>query len=210
MIVAYRVCKTRYPVFDGSGAEIVGGRWNSPGRPLIYCSDSFAGALLEILVHANAPVALPGPHHCARAFIEAETSIEALEEADLPGWADENALVSRAFGDRWLDEQRTAILSVPAATARPYGRNLLLNPRHPDYGRLVLETAVEVRWDARLFRGRWKLRRSRLEIRIPRTHDALTPILASVPLQLLAYHIAVLRGANVDQPRNLAKSVTVE
>jgi hypothetical protein len=36
-------------------------------------------------------------------------------------------------------------------------------------------------------------------------HDALTPILASVPLQLLAYHIAVLRGANVDQPRNLAE-----
>ena len=39
---------------------------------------------------------------------------------------------------------------------------------------------------------------------------ALTPILASVPLQLLACHIAVLRGANVDQPRNLAKSVTME
>jgi len=47
-------------------------------------------------------------------------------------------------------------------------------------------------------------------IQIPRTHDALTPILASVPLQLLAYHIAVMRGCNVDQPRNLAKSVTVE
>ncbi|HEU0012160.1 MAG TPA: glutamine--fructose-6-phosphate transaminase (isomerizing) [Longimicrobium sp.] len=47
-------------------------------------------------------------------------------------------------------------------------------------------------------------------ITIPRTIDMLTPILASVPLQLLAYHIAVLRGTNVDQPRNLAKSVTVE
>jgi glucosamine--fructose-6-phosphate aminotransferase (isomerizing) len=47
-------------------------------------------------------------------------------------------------------------------------------------------------------------------IEIPRTPDMLTPILASVPLQLLAYHIAVLRGSNVDQPRNLAKSVTVE
>ena len=45
---------------------------------------------------------------------------------------------------------------------------------------------------------------------IPRTIDMLTPILASVPLQLLAYHIAVLRGCDVDQPRNLAKSVTVE
>jgi glucosamine--fructose-6-phosphate aminotransferase (isomerizing) len=48
------------------------------------------------------------------------------------------------------------------------------------------------------------------EIRVPETIDMLTPVLASVPLQLLAYYIAVQRGANVDQPRNLAKSVTVE
>ncbi len=48
------------------------------------------------------------------------------------------------------------------------------------------------------------------EFRIPETMDMLTPILASVPLQLLAYYIAVKRGCNVDQPRNLAKSVTVE
>ena len=45
---------------------------------------------------------------------------------------------------------------------------------------------------------------------IPVTHDLLTPILSGVPLQLLAYHVAVRRGCNVDQPRNLAKSVTVE
>ena len=47
-------------------------------------------------------------------------------------------------------------------------------------------------------------------ITIPKTLDLLTPILATVPLQLLAYHIAVMRGCDVDQPRNLAKSVTVE
>ncbi len=47
-------------------------------------------------------------------------------------------------------------------------------------------------------------------IQIPRTHDSLQPILATIPLQLLAYHVAVLRGTDVDQPRNLAKSVTVE
>jgi len=45
---------------------------------------------------------------------------------------------------------------------------------------------------------------------IPRTLDFLTPILAIVPLQLLAYYIAIMRGCDVDQPRNLAKSVTVE
>ncbi|MEX2284840.1 MAG: glutamine--fructose-6-phosphate transaminase (isomerizing) [Gemmatimonadota bacterium] len=47
-------------------------------------------------------------------------------------------------------------------------------------------------------------------IPIPKTSSLLTPILATVPLQLLAYHVAVMRGCNVDMPRNLAKSVTVE
>ena len=45
---------------------------------------------------------------------------------------------------------------------------------------------------------------------LPKTHDLLTPILACVPLQLFSYYVAVRRGCNVDQPRNLAKSVTVE
>ncbi len=47
-------------------------------------------------------------------------------------------------------------------------------------------------------------------IEIPETDEVLVPLVASIPLQLLSYHIAVLRGCNVDQPRNLAKSVTVE
>lgn len=47
-------------------------------------------------------------------------------------------------------------------------------------------------------------------IEIPATPEALTPLISVVPLQLLSYHIAVMRGCNVDQPRNLAKSVTVE
>jgi glucosamine--fructose-6-phosphate aminotransferase (isomerizing) len=45
---------------------------------------------------------------------------------------------------------------------------------------------------------------------VPPTHWMLAPLLAVIPLQLLAYHIARLRGLNVDQPRNLAKTVTVE
>ncbi|HNL38395.1 MAG TPA: glutamine--fructose-6-phosphate aminotransferase, partial [Saprospiraceae bacterium] len=47
-------------------------------------------------------------------------------------------------------------------------------------------------------------------IEIPETEDCFSPLLSVIPLQLLAYHIAVLRGCDVDQPRNLAKSVTVE
>lgn len=47
-------------------------------------------------------------------------------------------------------------------------------------------------------------------IEVPKTEEVLSPLVTMIPLQLLSYHIAVLRGANVDQPRNLAKSVTVE
>ena len=47
-------------------------------------------------------------------------------------------------------------------------------------------------------------------IEIPRASDLISPILSIIPLQLLAYHIGVRRGCDVDQPRNLAKSVTVE
>ena len=47
-------------------------------------------------------------------------------------------------------------------------------------------------------------------IYIPSSEESMLPLLATIPLQLLSYHIAVMRGCNVDQPRNLAKSVTVE
>ncbi|MEL6846565.1 MAG: SIS domain-containing protein, partial [Bacteroidota bacterium] len=47
-------------------------------------------------------------------------------------------------------------------------------------------------------------------IEIPKSHPSVMPLLSVIPLQLLSYHIAVMRGCNVDQPRNLAKSVTVE
>lgn len=47
-------------------------------------------------------------------------------------------------------------------------------------------------------------------VRVPETHALLSPVVTSVPLQLLAYHAALARGRDVDKPRNLAKSVTVE
>ncbi len=57
-----------------------------------------------------------------------------------------------------------------------------------------------------------KLLRDRVDdvLAVPSTHPVMSPFVNVIPLQLLAYHVAVLRGCNVDQPRNLAKSVTVE
>jgi glucosamine--fructose-6-phosphate aminotransferase (isomerizing) len=52
--------------------------------------------------------------------------------------------------------------------------------------------------------------KAELVLVVPPIVDDLMPVLTSIPMQLLAYHIAVLKGTDVDQPRNLAKSVTVE
>jgi glucosamine--fructose-6-phosphate aminotransferase (isomerizing) len=51
---------------------------------------------------------------------------------------------------------------------------------------------------------------ARTVVHLPAVHPSLAPILYTIPLQLFAYHVAVLRGCDVDRPRNLAKSVTVE
>lgn len=50
---AFRIADRRFPIFDGTGARLAGGRWNSPGGPVIYAAETFAGAVLEVLIHAN-------------------------------------------------------------------------------------------------------------------------------------------------------------
>ncbi|MGH8336162.1 MAG: RES family NAD+ phosphorylase, partial [Gammaproteobacteria bacterium] len=50
---AFRIADRRHPLLDGLGAFLNGGRWNSKGRRVIYSSETYAGALLEILAHAN-------------------------------------------------------------------------------------------------------------------------------------------------------------
>jgi len=52
-MIAYRIADGRHPIFDATGAMLHGGRWNPIGLPVIYASETYAAALLEILVHAN-------------------------------------------------------------------------------------------------------------------------------------------------------------
>ncbi len=56
-MLAFRIADKRFPIFDGTGARLVGGRWNSPGKAVIYAAETFAGAVLEVLVHSNLRVA---------------------------------------------------------------------------------------------------------------------------------------------------------
>lgn len=149
-MIAWRVCRTAYDPWDGTGASLRGGRWNSPGRPVIYAADSFAGALLEILVHTGKPRRLPGRHHAAQ-LDTTDIPVEHLDEASLPGWEVRDTGAARTFGDRWLAESRTAALVVPALPSRPVGRVILINPLHPEANRIARSAAFPVPWDERLF-----------------------------------------------------------
>lgn len=148
---AFRAAKARYSVFDGEGARLAGGRWNSPGRSVIYASSCLAGALLEIAVHLGR-VGLPGPHHAAMAEIPDDVAREIVDPGAIIGWdLMPDSPSARAFGDQWLHESRTAVLVVPAATARPLQQHILFNPAHPEYRRIVIQPPAPVGWGVRLF-----------------------------------------------------------
>jgi RES domain-containing protein len=149
-MLAWRITKTKHAPYDGTGARLHGARWNSPGHAVIYAADSFAGALLEILAHSLRPRTLPGPHHAVRIEIPDDV-VETLEADVLPGWESKGSPEALAFGDRWLSEERSAVLVVPAVPSRPVGRNVLINPGHADAGRITLSDPFTVPWDDRLF-----------------------------------------------------------
>lgn len=152
MRVVYRIAKAGYPVFDGTGASLAGGRWNSVGHPVIYAAECVAGSLLEILVYAGRRARLPGRHHCARAVIPEGVAVEVLSADVVAGWQREDSPEARDFGERWLSEARSVALSVPAVAAVPYGPNILLNPKHPEYALVRFESPMPMAWDAPLFR----------------------------------------------------------
>lgn len=146
----FRIADRRHPLFDGTGSYLYGNRWNSKGRRIIYTAETYAGALLEMLVHCNIGI-FPRTH----AWIEIATSekigIERVEAGDIPGWDAADMLASRAFGDRWHKEMRTAILQVPSVVTAGIETNALINQDHPDFARLEASDPRDVAWDRRLF-----------------------------------------------------------
>ncbi len=149
-MLAFRIADRRFPIFDGTGARLIGGRWNSPGKPVIYAAETFAGALLEILVHANLG-RIPKTQAVIEITIPERIPIETVTASKLPRWDAYDRIVSRAFGDRWLMERRTAALLVPSTATRGREHNVLLNPEHPDFRKIAASKPQDIIWDQRLF-----------------------------------------------------------
>jgi RES domain-containing protein len=124
----WRLTKPQYaPGLDGEGARLAGGRWNSPGLPMVYCSSSRALAALEILVHLPAAMRRKDalPPLVAVALDLPDALIEDSGQFTAP-----NDGVGRVMGDTWLRSGSSVGLIVPSRVIQRE-RNIVLNPRHP-------------------------------------------------------------------------------
>lgn len=134
---AYRIGSSAYPLLDGAGAAgSDDARWNSKGRDVIYAAEHYATAVLEKAAQLNS-LKIPRTLVYIRVNVPADASIEELRFGELPGWESDDKTVSRPFGDRWYDEQRSLILLVPSLAAPGLERSVLINQRHPEFGRLT-------------------------------------------------------------------------
>jgi RES domain-containing protein len=144
----WRIVKEKHVAhaFSGEGARLYGGRWNSPGTSVVYTSGSRALAALESLVHLNPPVIFK------YAAIPIAFDDALLEEvAALPAdWTEEPPpSATKAIGDLWVQEARSAMLKLPSVII-PREPNYLLNPAHPDFRKIVIGRPEPFCFDPRL------------------------------------------------------------
>ncbi len=147
-MIAYRIGSRRHAIFNGAGAAEYGARWNSPGRSVIYAASSLSLAMLEQLAHTETG-RLPQDHAFIEVTIPDSVSIDTLTLSDVAGWNTDDLATSRAYGDRWLAEPRTCTLLVPSVIV-PTEYNVLINPSHADFARLVPSLPRNLNWVKRL------------------------------------------------------------
>lgn len=139
---------------SGAGAKATGGRWNEPGVPIVYASQTQALACLETLVHLNAG-GLPLNRYLVEVAIPDDVWASAQRETPASlkvGWdAAPAGRASIAFGSAWVRAGAAALLMVPSVIV-PEDSNVLINPLHPDSARIAARKLRRWLYDPRLAR----------------------------------------------------------
>jgi len=147
----WRIVKSRRArsAFDGEGARLYGGRWNSPGTRIVYVAGSVSLAVLEVLVHLGDVGVLTSYSLCAVEFEDG--LIEPLDRSKLPAdWRSYPAPPgSREIGDAWVKGGSSVILEVPSAVVERES-NYLINPAHPDFASVNVGEPEPFEFDSRL------------------------------------------------------------
>ena len=141
MTAVWRICRRPFADLSGEGARLYGGRWNSPGRPLIYAAETAALAVLEVRVHLDLDWdMLPDDYVLVAIDIGSIVPEQIHEFPDDP----------RAIGDAWIRSRTTALLRVPSWIV-PELHNILINPAHPDASSITQSSIRPFAFDKRLW-----------------------------------------------------------
>lgn len=146
----YRLAQSNFAEdLSGTGAKLVGGRWNSPGLNALYSASHISLSILELLVHLktfNLPpefklVSLEVPESLASSVLE----IQKLKR----NWKDDFQY-TRKIGDGFLKEKEFLLLKVPSAIVEQEF-NYVLNCQHPDYKKIKIGSVINFELDKRLY-----------------------------------------------------------
>lgn len=140
-MIAWRLCRRPHADFSGEGARRFGGRWNSPGRPVVYLAEHPALAALEVRVHLDLPFDL----------LPVDFVLLQVDVSDGPVLCQEVPSQTVTVGDTWLAEASSATVRVPSVLIG-HAWNVLFNPAHPDAPQAGVRGIEPFVFDPRLWR----------------------------------------------------------
>jgi RES domain-containing protein len=141
---------SNYTDLSGEGSRIASGRWHTEGSLVVYLAESPASAMLERIVHLtdrDPGGILPHVYQLLQISVPEDCATKPLS-ALAPG--DWRAEFTRGIGDAWIASLETPLARVPSAIV-PHTWNYLLNPLHPDAGKVQIAEVIHERFDNRLF-----------------------------------------------------------
>lgn len=151
-MILWRLTRRAHADLRGRGGELADARWHTRGRPVVYAASTAALAALEVRVHLDLPFdLLPDDYVLMRITAPDGIAADMVAPGDLPAsWRAPDSQSCRPIGDAWLAERKSALLLVPSAII-PFEQNVLINPLHPDSGRIAVAEITPFPWDARLW-----------------------------------------------------------
>lgn len=152
-MIIWRLCRQIHSAdaFSGEGARRYGGRWNSRGVPMVYCSTSLALAAIELFVHLD-PTQAPDDLVSIAVTLPQGEPGRTIAPAELPARWWTGTLATRELGDGWVHSKSSLAMKVPSVPIRSEW-NIVLNPLHPRMAEVRIDPPQAFVFDGRMFRG---------------------------------------------------------
>lgn len=149
----YRISREKHAKdLSGTGARLIGGRWNSKGKAALYTAEHVSLAKLEVAVHLDFDI-IPDSYCLIEIQLPDQLKIKSFDIEQLPkGWdVFPYSRVSQQLGDSCLNQNEFVGFKIPSAVV-PQEFNYILNPNHPDFKLIKLSKVDSFNFDQRLFR----------------------------------------------------------